>query len=248
MILPVSALNGSVRVAAPPAAAERPVESLPPPLGEDASGAGAAFGNGPVRGLATFPANGRTLLAAHGERDREAARDPDALSKEDEARVRELRRRDADVRRHERAHAAAAGPYGGVPVFRFQRGPDGRTYAVGGEVGIDVRSLGDLAQTIRKMEVIIRAALAPSNPSTQDRMVAAKARQIKAQAEAELQAEKEQKFDYAAKRREARVAATYGDHPSAAKLTRVHNAFHATAVLAQPAGERGSRGFQSVVG
>ena len=151
------------------------------------------------------------------------------------------------MRRHERAHAAAAGPYGGAPVFRFQRGPDGRTYAVGGEVGIDVRPLGDPALTIRKMEVVIRAALAPSNPSTQDRMVAAKARQIMAQAEEELQAEKQQKTEEAAKRHEARAEAANGGGSSAAELTRTRNALHAAQALAQPAAERGSQEFQSVL-
>ena len=226
MVSPVSAVNGLDRAAVPPVADARPVEPPPPPVGEG------TFGAGPVRGLTVFPVDGRTLFTAH------QAGNPDDLSKEDEVRVQELRRRDADVRRHERAHAAAAGPYGGAPVFRFQRGPDGRTYAVGGEVGIDVRPLGDPAMTIRKMEVVIRAALAPSNPSAQDRMVAAKARQIMAQAKAELQAEKEQKTEEATRRREARVVATFGEPPSAAERTRARAALQAAAGLSQPAAER----------
>ena len=230
MISPVSAVNGLDRAALPPVADARPVEPAPRLVGE------AVSGPGPVRGLTIFPADGRSLLTAQ-----QAVGNSDELSKEDEARVQEMRRRDADVRRHERAHAAAAGPYGGAPVFRFQRGPDGHTYAVGGEVGIDVTPLGDPAMTIRKMEVVIRAALAPSNPSAQDRMVAAKARQIMAQAKAELQAEKEQKIEEATRRREARVAATFGEGPSAAERNRARAAHQAAAALSQPAAERGGQ-------
>jgi hypothetical protein len=230
MISPVSVANVLGRAATPPVVDARPVEPAPPPQTTAVTGATVAIG--PVRGLTTFPADGPTLFVAH------QAGNPNDRSKEAEAQVQELRRRDADVRRHERAHAAAAGPYGGAPVFRFQRGPDGRMYAVGGEVGIDVRPVGDPAMTIRKMEVIIRAALAPSNPSAQDRMVAAKARQIMAQAKAELQAEKEQKIEEATKRREARVAATEGNAPSAAERTRATAALQSAAALLRTAEER----------
>lgn len=117
---------------------------------------------------------------------------PTALTEEEQRIVRELRRRDAEVRRHERAHAAAGGPVTGAPIYEFQRGPDGRFYAVDGEVRIDVSPESDPRATIAKMELVIRAALAPAEPSAQDRSVAAQAKQIKLEAErelAELQAE-----------------------------------------------------------
>ncbi len=104
------------------------------------------------------------------------------------ALLAELRQRDREVRAHEAAHAAAGGPYvRGGPSFQYTRGPDGRLYAVGGEVQIDVSPVsGDPEATIAKMQVVRRAALAPARPSAQDRAVAARA------AQAEMRARMEQ--------------------------------------------------------
>ena len=64
------------------------------------------------------------------------------------------------MRAHEQAHARAGGPYAGAPSYDFERGPDGKMYAVSGEVQIDAAPIdGDAAATIAKMEVVIRAAL-----------------------------------------------------------------------------------------
>lgn len=111
------------------------------------------------------------------------------LSDEQQAKVQELKQRDAEVRRHEQAHVRAGGTLAGVPSYEYVRGPDGRQYAVNGEVSIDTGEAGTPEATIRKMELVIRAALAPGDPSAQDRAVAAEARQAKVQAEAELHAE-----------------------------------------------------------
>ena len=59
-------------------------------------------------------------------------------------------------------------------------------YAVGGEVKIDTSRENDPEATIRKMQKVRRAALAPSQPSSTDRSVAAQASQIEAQARTEL--------------------------------------------------------------
>jgi DNA repair exonuclease SbcCD ATPase subunit len=102
--------------------------------------------------------------------------------------LRELRARDREVRAHEQAHAAAAGSLAlGGPSFNFQRGPDGQLYAVGGEVQIDTSALAGNAQaTVQKAQQIRRAALAPANPSAQDRAVAVQAAAMETQARAEL--------------------------------------------------------------
>ncbi|GEM_PF-2074635 len=50
----------------------------------------------------------------------------------------ELRRVDMEVRAHEAAHLAAGGPYAGTAHFSYVKGPDGKYYAVAGEVPIDV--------------------------------------------------------------------------------------------------------------
>ncbi len=101
--------------------------------------------------------------------------------------IRELAARDREVRTHEQAHMSVGGQYAGAVQYDYDRGPDGRLYAVGGEVGIDTSPIpGDPQATIEKMEQVRRAALAPAEPSGQDRSVAAQAGQAIAQARAEL--------------------------------------------------------------
>jgi hypothetical protein len=110
------------------------------------------------------------------------------LASEEENALRELKRRDQQVRAHEQAHIASGGRYiRSGAQFTYQTGPDGRRYAVGGEVSIDTSPVpGDPEATIRKEEAVARAALAPADPSPQDRTVAATARQVIAQARVEL--------------------------------------------------------------
>jgi hypothetical protein len=105
--------------------------------------------------------------------------------------VRELAARDSEVRTHEAAHAAAGGGYAGSPSFSYQKGPDGQSYAVGGEVSIDTSKVsGDPQATLQKAETVRAAALAPSQPSSTDRAIAAKAAVMASQARAELAAQK----------------------------------------------------------
>jgi len=109
------------------------------------------------------------------------------LSKEEQQQVEDLQARDREVRQHEQAHKAAAGQYAtSGPTYSFQQGPDGRRYAVGGEVGIDTSQAETPEATIRKMQQVRRAALAPAEPSAQDRRVAAQASQSATAARAEL--------------------------------------------------------------
>ncbi len=110
------------------------------------------------------------------------------LTEEERKEVEKLNKRDAEVRRHEQAHKGAAGSYAkGAPTFEYETGPDGRQYAAGGEVSIDTAKIPDDPQaTIRKMQTIRRAASAPSEPSSKDRQIAAKAAQMEQQARAEM--------------------------------------------------------------
>ncbi|PHR95948.1 MAG: hypothetical protein COA78_29390 [Blastopirellula sp.] len=111
------------------------------------------------------------------------------LEPEEIKQVTELKQRDQEVRSHEQAHLAAAGPYAkGGPSFTYQEGPDGQRYAVGGEVQIDTSPVqGDPEATIRKAQVIKAAAQAPATPSSQDQKVAASASQLEAAAQREIQ-------------------------------------------------------------
>ncbi len=117
---------------------------------------------------------------------------PEALAAADHTEseqqtLRELEQRDREVRTHEQAHKAAAGPHAGPVSYSFTTGPDGRSYATGGEVQIDVAPVeGDPDATVRKMQQVRRAALAPGEPSAQDRRVAARAQQLEREAQAEL--------------------------------------------------------------
>ena len=99
------------------------------------------------------------------------------LTEDERREVDELTRRDREVRAHEAAHKAAAGSLArGGASFTYENGPDGRRYAVGGEVSIDASPVGDdPAATARKMERVRAAALAPADPSGQDRQIAATA-------------------------------------------------------------------------
>jgi hypothetical protein len=91
-------------------------------------------------------------------------------------RVQELQAVDTAVRAHEAAHlSAGGGVVTGGANFSYQRGPDGKMYAVGGEVPIDASEGSTPDETIQKAQRIRAAALAPSDPSPQDYKVAAMA-------------------------------------------------------------------------
>jgi len=110
------------------------------------------------------------------------------LSDEEKQRVQELQTRDREVRAHEMAHVAAGGQYvRGGASFEYQTGPDGKRYAVGGEVSIDTSEVkGNPQATIVKMQVVKSAAMAPAQPSGQDRAVAAQASAKEMKARVEL--------------------------------------------------------------
>lgn len=117
---------------------------------------------------------------------------PNNLSEEEKREVEKLKKIDREVKAHEAAHIAAGGSYvRGGAVFSYQTGPDGKRYAVSGEVSIDTSPVPDNPEaTIQKMQVVKRAAMAPANPSAQDRAVAASAAATEAQARMELLREK----------------------------------------------------------
>jgi len=111
---------------------------------------------------------------------------------QDQIEIRDLSARDREVRAHEQAHAAVGGQYAGAPSYQFERGPNGVSYAVSGEVPIDTGKEATPEQTIVKSQIVRRAALAPADPSPQDRSVAAAALRVELQARAELVVENAQ--------------------------------------------------------
>jgi hypothetical protein len=108
------------------------------------------------------------------------------LTEAEEKEVQELKKIDAEVKAHEQAHATIGGPYAGSPQYQYTKGPDGNRYAVSGEVPIDASAVPNNPDaTIRKMDIVIRAALAPAEPSAQDKQVAQQAQSTRLQAQIE---------------------------------------------------------------
>ena len=109
--------------------------------------------------------------------------------------VAKLRMIDIKVKAHELAHSTVGGQYAGTPHYQFVLGPDGKLYAVAGEVPIDVSPEDTPEKTIKKMQQVIAAALAPADPSPQDIQVASIAAKILAEAISELSRDEREKFD-----------------------------------------------------
>ena len=112
------------------------------------------------------------------------------LSPEAKALVARLQARDAGVRAHEQAHMSAAGSLvTGSATYSYERGPDGKQYAVGGEVSIDTSAVPNNPRaSLAKAQQIQAAALAPADPSGPDHSVANQAQAMAARATAELAA------------------------------------------------------------
>ncbi len=105
----------------------------------------------------------------------------------DSAQVSKLQVTDAKVRAHEAAHlAAGGGVVTGGASFSYTRGPDGKMYAVGGEVPIDSGESSTPEATIQKARQIAAAAMAPADPSPQDYRVATSAIMMEQRARTEM--------------------------------------------------------------
>lgn len=120
-----------------------------------------------------------------GREDAESRQQQQQQQAEDRELV-ELKQRDLEVRTHEKAHASTGGQYAASPQFEFKVGPDGRQYATDGEVSIDISEGSTPEETIRKMQQVKAAALAPAEPSPQDLRVAAEASQKSLEARNEI--------------------------------------------------------------
>lgn len=89
--------------------------------------------------------------------------------------IAKLKSVDTQVKTHEAAHQAAGGGLAGGASFTYTKGPDGKQYAIAGEVPIDMSEEDTPEATIAKMEQVKAAALAPADPSPQDLKVASTA-------------------------------------------------------------------------
>ncbi len=222
----ISALNPVFRPAGIPNGGANRFAAIPDRATGSQTSQSAVSGVSPVRGASSatplFDLNGQSAAQesedpaspetarkneeAVPEKNNTDEKGPDGLTEEERKEVERLKKRDREVRAHEQAHKAAGGPHAGQITFETERGPDGRAYAVSGEVKIDTSEIPNNPQgTIRKLETVKRAALAPSQPSSQDRQVAAQADAKIRQARLEL---REQKAAEEAEQKERRADGT----------------------------------------
>jgi hypothetical protein len=159
----------------PPASAQPPAPDAPPPVPD-------------TRSTSDDPNLFHQRKESDTSKSATSKSGPGQLTPEQEAEIMELRNRDSEVRAHEAAHAAAAGALGGGASFEYQTGPDGRNYAVGGEVPVEMAAGHTPEETIRNAAQLRAAALAPAQPSAQDRAVAAEASAMEAAARMEIAA------------------------------------------------------------
>lgn len=97
----------------------------------------------------------------------------DTLTADQQRQVERLKQVDADVRAHEQAHIAKGqGVVTSGAQYTYMYGPDGKQYAVAGEVAIDTAPEQKPEDNIDKGQRIQTAALAPVDPSPQDYRVA----------------------------------------------------------------------------
>lgn len=120
--------------------------------------------------------------------DADSEKNDNSLSVSEQREIQQLKNRDREVKAHELAHLSVGGRYvTSAAKFSYEKGSDGQLYAVAGEVSINTSEFpGDPRATLLKAQVIARAALAPANPSAQDRNVAAQATSMILQARVEL--------------------------------------------------------------
>lgn len=142
---------------------------------------------------ATRPA---AKVGGRADAGKSAAGDTVQLSPEAQKKIAELQRRDQEVRAHEAAHMAAGGSLvRGGATYGYERGPDGKQYAVSGEVSLDTSPVpNNPAATLQKAEQIKAAATAPANPSPQDRKVAAEAGAMALKAAGEMAKQAKSRF------------------------------------------------------
>ena len=164
------------------------------------------------------------------------------LSTAESRRVQELKQIDRTVREHEAAHLRAGnGVVTSGASFTYTYGPDGKQYAVGGEVGIDTSPEKKPEDNIDKGERIQIAALAPRDPSSQDYRVAAIGSQLEAQGQTDLAVQQREEAATMAETRQAaqqqRADESSPDRPLATESPAARNERAPNAEPAHPAAD-----------
>jgi hypothetical protein len=119
---------------------------------------------------------------------------PEKLSQDEKRLLDDLKARDAEVKTHEAAHQSSAGGLAGAASYTYQQGPDGKMYAIGGEVSISTGGASTPEEAIANAKKIESSAMAASSPSSQDFSVASSARMMEMKAKQQLSKQDQNKL------------------------------------------------------
>ena len=128
----------------------------------------------------------KSITSAAKQKTEQKSNSVNELSPDELRLLQDLQSRDSEVKAHEAAHQAAGGGMTGAASYTYQQGPDGKMYAIGGEVSITMKSGSTPEETIANARQIAAAAMAAGNPSPQDHAVAASARVMEMKAQQQL--------------------------------------------------------------
>ena len=112
------------------------------------------------------------------------------LSSEEQQQLRDLERRDQQVRTRDMAFIAAAGGAAGSYSVEYETGPDGRRYAVGADIKLDTSEGATPEQTLAKARALRAATMSARGESSTDASATAKAVRMEAEARAEIERER----------------------------------------------------------
>ncbi|MGB5866535.1 MAG: putative metalloprotease CJM1_0395 family protein [Arcobacteraceae bacterium] len=102
----------------------------------------------------------------------EASNGTKNYDEQDFARVLEkFKNKDAQIRTHEQVHASIGHTTSPIS-YSYQQGPDGKMYAVGGNVRMDTSIPDDPKAAAFKLDVLQKAASGPADTSGADNMIA----------------------------------------------------------------------------
>lgn len=100
---------------------------------------------------------------------------PENYDEQDFKRVLEkFKKTDANIRSHEQVHATIGATTSPIS-YVYQQGPDGKMYAVGGHVKLDVSLPDDPKAASYKLDQIKKAASAPGDMSSADASISTQA-------------------------------------------------------------------------
>lgn len=178
-----------------------PVSSVQESYSAEKHSSEAVSSYGEINDEAIISSEAKALLAAEESSNQNALPDKsesenkgaeNKLTDDEQKEVSRLKSRDSEVRMHEQAHIAASGGMASGPSYTYETGPDGKKYAVEGEVNISFQDSDDPNKDIENAKTMKAAAMAPVEPSAKDMAAVREADRIIAEATKELsQAESE---------------------------------------------------------